>query len=86
MPVSYATVEPGVISPRRAVPGAIAAPEYVDRPAPRAHSGPEGKDAETIVASAKKLGAAKDIADARTAFGEVSDAIEDLSDDQEDRR
>jgi hypothetical protein len=35
-----------------------------------------GKDAEPIVASAKKLGAAKDIAAARTAFGEVSDAIE----------
>jgi hypothetical protein len=35
-----------------------------------------GKDAETIAASAKKLGAAKDIAAARTAFGEVSDAIE----------
>ncbi len=48
MPVSYATVEPGVISSRRPVPGHIIAPEYVDRPAPRAHSGPEVKDAETI--------------------------------------
>jgi hypothetical protein len=35
-----------------------------------------GKDGEPIVASAKKLVAAKDIAAARTAFGEVSDAIE----------
>jgi hypothetical protein len=35
-----------------------------------------GKDGEAIVTSAKKLGAAKDIAAARTAFGEVSDAIE----------
>jgi hypothetical protein len=35
-----------------------------------------GKDAEAIATSAKKLGAAKDIAAARTAFGEVSDAIE----------
>jgi hypothetical protein len=35
-----------------------------------------GKDAEPIVVSAKKLGASKDIAAARTAFGEVSDAIE----------
>jgi hypothetical protein len=35
-----------------------------------------GRDAEPIVASAKKLGASKDIAAARTAFGEVSDAIE----------
>lgn len=48
MPVSYATVEPGVVAPRRPVPGHIVAPEYVDRPAPRPHSGPEVKDAETI--------------------------------------
>ena len=34
-----------------------------------------GKDGETIVAGAKKLAAAKDIVAARTAFGEVSDAI-----------
>jgi hypothetical protein len=35
-----------------------------------------GKDAEPIAVSAKKLGASKDIAAARTAFGEVSDSIE----------
>lgn len=35
-----------------------------------------GKDAEAIVTTSKKLGAAKDLAAARTAFGEVSDAIE----------
>src|SRR5262245_6478528 len=34
-----------------------------------------GKDAEPIAAAAKKLNAAKDIAVARTAFGEVSQAI-----------
>ena len=34
-----------------------------------------GKDAEPIVAGSKKLAAAKDIAAARTAFGEVSEAI-----------
>ena len=34
-----------------------------------------GKDAEGIVAGAKKLAAAKDIAGARTAFGEVSSAL-----------
>jgi hypothetical protein len=34
-----------------------------------------GKDAEAIVATARKLGAAKDIAAARTAFGEVSTAL-----------
>ena len=48
MPVSYASVEPGVISPRRPVPAHITAPEYVDRPAPRPHTGSEVKDAETI--------------------------------------
>lgn len=36
---------------------------------------PLGADAEPIVAGAKKLSAAKDIAAARTAFGEVSLAI-----------
>ena len=34
-----------------------------------------GKDGEAIVAGARKLAAAKDIAAARTAFGEVSTAI-----------
>ena len=48
MPVAYASVEPGVISPRRAVPSTIVRPEYVDRPAPRPHTGSEVKDAETI--------------------------------------
>ena len=48
MPVSYATVVPGAIAARRPVPGHIVAPEYVDRPAPRQHTGPEVKDAETI--------------------------------------
>lgn len=48
MSVSYASVEPGVISPRRAVPSRIVAPEYVDRPTPRPHTGSEVKDAETI--------------------------------------
>ena len=48
MPVAYASVEPGTLSPRRSVPGGIVAPEYVDRPAPRPHTGPEVKDAETV--------------------------------------
>ena len=34
-----------------------------------------GTDAEKIVAGARKLGAASDIAAARTAFGEVSDSL-----------
>jgi hypothetical protein len=38
-------------------------------------AGALGADAEAIVAGAKKLAAAKDIAAARTAFGEVSTAL-----------
>ncbi len=38
-----------------------------------------GKDAEKIVAGAKKLGEAKDITAARTAFGEVSEALADYA-------
>ena len=41
---------PGVVSPRRQVPGHIAAPEYVDRPAPTPYDGPEVKDADTLEA------------------------------------
>jgi methionyl aminopeptidase len=48
MPLSSTTVARGTVSPRRPVPGHIVAPEYVDRPAPRPHTGPEVKDAETI--------------------------------------
>ncbi len=39
---------PGRISPRRPVPADIARPEYVDRPAPAAYTGPEVKDAATL--------------------------------------
>ena len=38
-----------------------------------------GKDAEKITAGAKKLGEARDIAAARTAFGEVSQALADYA-------
>jgi hypothetical protein len=38
-----------------------------------------GKDAEKIVAGAKKLGEAKDLAAARTAFGDLSQAIADYA-------
>jgi methionyl aminopeptidase len=48
MPVTYGSVAPGVISPRRPVPASIERPEYVDRPAPAPYTGPEVKDAETI--------------------------------------
>ena len=48
MPLTYASVAPGVVSPRRAVPATIARPEYVDRPAPAKGKGSEVKDAETI--------------------------------------
>jgi methionyl aminopeptidase len=48
MPVTFGSVAPGVISPRRPVPASIPRPEYVDRPAPAPYTGPEVKDAETI--------------------------------------
>ena len=48
MPVTFASVEPGALSPRRPVPASIARPEYVGRPAPAPYTGLEVKDAETI--------------------------------------
>ncbi len=48
MPITYASVAPGALSARRAVPSSIVRPEYVDRPAPAKYTGPEVKDAETI--------------------------------------
>src|SRR6476620_4310770 len=47
MPLTYASVAPGDVSPRRPVPASLPRPEYVDRPAPARHHGPEVKDAET---------------------------------------
>jgi len=48
MPITYASVAPGAVSGRRAVPASIPRPEYVDRPAPAKYTGPEVKDAETV--------------------------------------
>ncbi|WP_460967475.1 type I methionyl aminopeptidase [Pedococcus soli] len=48
MPTTYASVAPGEVSPRRAVPATIERPEYVDRPAPKREEGGDVKDAETI--------------------------------------
>ncbi len=48
MPTAYATVAPGIISPRRPVPASIDRPEYVDKPTPNRNLSPEVKDAETV--------------------------------------
>ena len=48
MPLTYASVAPGVVSPRRPVPASIERPEYVDKPGPTLDHAPEVKDAETI--------------------------------------
>ena len=50
MPVTFASVAPGSVSARRAVPAAIVAPEYVDRPTPVEGREPNVKSAETIEA------------------------------------
>src|SRR5690349_14204670 len=48
MPMTYASVAPGVVSPRRAVPASIERPEYVDKPGPSREHGSDVQDAETI--------------------------------------
>ena len=44
------TLQAGRVSPMRAVPEAIARPDYVGRPGPAAYTGTERKDPETIAA------------------------------------
>jgi methionyl aminopeptidase len=53
------TLVPGTISRQRAVPGSIARPEYVGRPAPAQHVGGDKYDEETIgrIRAASKLAA-----------------------------
>lgn len=46
--MTYGSVAPGEVSPRRAVPASIERPEYVDKPSPDKNLSPEVKDAETI--------------------------------------
>ena len=48
MPVSFASVSPHAISPRRAVPASIERPHYVDKADPREDGDVAIKDAETI--------------------------------------
>jgi methionyl aminopeptidase len=48
MPMTYASVRPGTVSPWRAVPATIERPEYVGKASPDKNLGPEVKDAETI--------------------------------------
>ncbi|MCE0488257.1 type I methionyl aminopeptidase [Ornithinimicrobium sediminis] len=50
MPSATATLTPGRISPRRAVPSSIVRPEYVDRPAPAKFTGSDVKSPEVIEA------------------------------------
>lgn len=48
MPVSFASVAPHPVGPRRSVPVGIPRPEYVDKPAPARYQGSEVHDAEMI--------------------------------------
>jgi methionyl aminopeptidase len=50
MPVTFASVAPGVVSPRRPVPGSVVRPEYVDRARPVEGREPNVKSPETIEA------------------------------------
>jgi methionyl aminopeptidase len=50
MPSATATLTPGRISPRRAVPPSVVRPEYVDRPAPAPFTGSDVKSAEVVEA------------------------------------
>ncbi len=48
MPVTFASVAPHELSPRRPVPASIPRPEYVDQAAPERFTGSEVKDPDTI--------------------------------------
>lgn len=50
MPVTFASVAPGVVSPRRPVPGSVVRPEYVGRARPVEGREPNVKSPETIEA------------------------------------
>jgi methionyl aminopeptidase len=74
-------VAPATISPRRAVPDAIARPEYVDRPAPTPFTGSEVKDAATIARMrvAGRLAAqARDLVGSHVAPGVATDELDRL--------
>lgn len=76
---SSTSVLPGTVSPRRPVPAHIPRPEYVDRPAPAAYTGPEVKDAETIerMRAAGRLAAqARDLVGSHVAPGVTTDELD----------
>ncbi len=79
MSAPTATVAPGVVSPRRAVPSSITRPEYVDKEAPAPFAGSEVKDAETIerMRHASRLAArALEAAGAAVAPGVTTDELD----------
>ncbi|MGN6781241.1 MAG: type I methionyl aminopeptidase [Marmoricola sp.] len=74
-------VTPGTISPRRAVPAAVARPEYVDRPAPAPFHGSEVKDVDTVerMRAACRLAAqARELVGAAVAPGVTTDELDRL--------
>ena len=79
MPVTFATVAPHDVSPRRPVPTAIARPEYVDRPRPEPFTGSEVKDADTIArmrVAGRIAAQAMEVAAAAIAPGVTTDEID----------
>jgi methionyl aminopeptidase len=74
-----AAIVPATISPRRAVPAAIARPAYVDRSAPEPVTGREVKDADTIerMRVAGRLAAqARDLVGSHVAPGVTTDELD----------
>ncbi|MCE1180020.1 MAG: type I methionyl aminopeptidase [Micrococcales bacterium] len=79
MPLTYASVSPGTVSPWRAVPSAIARPEYVGRTGPEKFTGPLVRDEETIerIRVAGRIAAqAREAAAAVIAPGVTTDEID----------
>jgi methionyl aminopeptidase len=77
--MTSAAIAPADISPRRTVPGSIARPEYVDRPAPAPFTGDEVKDADTIerIRVACRLAArARDLVGEHVAPGVTTDELD----------
>ena len=77
--MTYGSVAPGAVSPRRPVPAGIERPEYVDKPTPDKNLSPEVKDPETIElmrVAGRVAAQAREAAAAAIAPGVTTDEID----------